>query len=44
VKALIGFDWNYTNLKQKYVGSQGWKGFHLDLVAQVRKTYQDVQA
>jgi hypothetical protein len=44
VKALSGFDWDYANLKQKYVGSQGWKGFHLDLVAQVRKTYPNFQA
>ena len=44
IKALDGFDWDFSNLKQKYVGSQGWKGFHLDLVKQIQKTYPKFQA
>jgi DGQHR domain-containing protein len=39
INALASFDWNYANLKSKYVGSQGWKGFHLDLVKEVKKSY-----
>jgi DGQHR domain-containing protein len=44
IKALSGFNWDYNKLKQKYVGSQGWKGFHADLVKQVRKTFPDFEA
>jgi len=30
-------DWEITELRSKYVGSQGWKQFHRDLVAKIRK-------
>lgn len=43
IKALEGFDWDYNALKQKYVGSQGWKGFHSDLVKQIQKKYHQFQ-
>jgi DGQHR domain-containing protein len=39
ITALSSFDWNYANLKSKYVGSQGWKGLHDDLVKEVKKKY-----
>jgi hypothetical protein len=33
--------WELSKLKNKYVGSQGWKQFHRDLVQTVRKKYPD---
>jgi DGQHR domain-containing protein len=31
--------WETAKLKNAYVGSQGWKNFHRDLVTSIRKTY-----
>lgn len=36
-----GQDWSFKNLESKYVGSQGWKQFHHDLVMTVRKKIPD---
>ena len=33
--------WKFAKLQSAYVGSQGWKAFHRDLVLAVRKTYKD---
>jgi DGQHR domain-containing protein len=44
IEALDGFDWNYAKLKRDYVGSQGWAGFHRDLVEQVKKKYPTFRA
>ena len=39
IQALKGFEWKSKTLQQTYVGSQGWKKFHLDLVKKIRKKY-----
>jgi hypothetical protein len=44
IQALKGFDWKSKTLKQNYVGSQGWKKFHLDLVKHIRKKYPSFTA
>ena len=31
--------WEFEQLKKTYVGSQGWKDFHRDLVKAVRKKF-----
>lgn len=33
--------WKTAQLKSSYVGSKGWKDFHQDLVAAIKKTYKD---
>jgi hypothetical protein len=35
--------WEYSKLQSAYVGSQGWKAFHRDLVKAVQKTYKDFE-
>lgn len=37
-------DWQTTNLKNKYVGSQGWKQFHRDLVAAIANEFPNIEA
>ncbi len=32
--------WETVKLKKSYVGSQGWKQFHNDMVLAIRKTYK----
>jgi DNA sulfur modification protein DndB len=32
--------WQTSNLKKSYVGSQGWKQFHSDMVAAIQKQYK----
>jgi hypothetical protein len=41
MKALkTGFStWEFEQLKKTYVGSQGWKDFHRDMVRAIRKKY-----
>jgi len=34
--------WKTAKLQQSYVGSQGWKSFHRDLVGLIRKKYPDL--
>lgn len=34
-------DWDIMQLKNAYVGSQGWKAFHRDLVKTIQKEYPD---
>lgn len=36
--------WEIRELKSSYVGSQGWKDFHRDLVKAVRKHYKEFEA
>jgi hypothetical protein len=31
--------WEFDQLKKTYVGSQGWKEFHRDLVKAIRKKF-----
>lgn len=35
--------WETRKLQKSYVGSQGWKQFHLDMVASIRKQYKSFQ-
>jgi DGQHR domain-containing protein len=35
--------WETANLKKSYVGSQGWKQFHQDMVESIRKQYRSFQ-
>jgi DGQHR domain-containing protein len=35
--------WETANLKKSYVGSQGWKQFHHDMVESIRKRYKSFQ-
>ena len=41
IKALKAgsLKWEFEHLKKNYVGSQGWKDFHRDLVSAIRKKY-----
>jgi hypothetical protein len=41
IKALKGGSlvWEFEQLKKTYVGSQGWKEFHRDMVRAIKKTY-----
>ena len=45
LKALqLGFgSWEFSQLKSTYVGAQGWKEFHRDLIAAIRKRYPDFE-
>ena len=36
-------DWETKTLTNSYVGSQGWKNFHRDLVQTIRKKYKEFQ-
>ena len=37
-------DWEIKQLKNAYVGSQGWKSFHRDLVKTIQEAYSDFKA
>lgn len=36
-----GVEWEQDKLKRSYVGSQGWKEFHRELVGVIKETYPD---
>ncbi|MGH9426020.1 MAG: hypothetical protein ACRD2L_06935, partial [Terriglobia bacterium] len=36
--------WEFEQLKNTYVGSQGWKEFHRDLVKAIKKTFSSFKA
>lgn len=36
-------DWDIDSLKKSYVGSQGWKEFHRDLVKAIKKEYRNFE-